>query len=77
MTAAKEFVNVFPDIVHIVRQQDEIVSIVAYVSGIVTWCNERKFDAQLTNTWSENDQQHICFRVNDEAHRLLFALKWT
>lgn len=76
MTTAKEFVNVFPEIVHIVRPYREIINLSNHVSEIIAWCKDRNFDVQFTNSWSENNQMHICFKVDDETQRFWFALKW-
>ena len=76
MTTAKEFVNVFPEIVHIIRPQDEIINLAEHVFNMVAWSKERNFDAQFTNTWSDQKWVHICFKVKDETQRFWFALKW-
>ena len=76
MTTAKEFVNVFPDIVHIIRPQSEIENLGDYIREIYAWSKERHFQVNLTNTWSEGNDEHTCFEVKDETQRFWFALKW-
>jgi hypothetical protein len=76
MTPAKEFINVFPDIVHIVRPQVEVGNLAQYINAMITWAEERNFHIFLTNTWDEGTDTHICFRVVDETQRFWFALKW-
>jgi hypothetical protein len=46
---------------------------------IVTWCHENNIRAKTVNTeaWSQMIFHSLLWRIDDEAHRVMFTLRWS
>lgn len=46
---------------------------------IITWCHENNIKARTVNTqaWSQMIFRSLLWRVDDEAQRVMFSLRWT
>ena len=47
-----------------------------FCNEILTWCWENYIEADLVAKWSDNGVTYSAWRIPDESHRTMFALRW-
>lgn len=67
----KPFINVFPEIIVIRRK-------ILWLpwEDINQWCSKNNIEYKFYNHWSDETGECFSFEIKDEAHRILFKLRW-
>lgn len=48
-----------------------------FSNGIHEWCFENNIEVDMVAMWHEDGKDYSRWVIKDEAHRTLFALRWT
>lgn len=69
----KPFVNVYPDVVLLIRPRMIAPS---EWTCIDEWCDQQGIAVRLLNHWTDQRGECYSFRIPNTEHQTLFILRW-